>query len=103
MNLRQLKIGTFNLYNLNEPGLPVYTDKDGWTQAEYDLKIDWTQRIIRLLQPDIFGFQELWHAASVERALDASGLADKYELLAPDDADGTHIVCAAIVRKGLLI
>lgn len=103
MNLRQLRIGTFNLYNLNEPKTPIYTDKDGWTQAEYDLKIDWTQRIIRLLHPDIFGFQELWHAASIERALDASGLADDYDLLVPDDANGTHIVCGAIVRKGLLI
>ena len=41
MKLRQLSIGTFNLYNLNEPDLPIYTGR-GWTQAEYDLKIDWT-------------------------------------------------------------
>ena len=42
MNLKQLSIGSFNLYNLNEPGLPMYTDKTGWTQAEYDRKIGWT-------------------------------------------------------------
>jgi PiT family inorganic phosphate transporter len=62
MNLRQLKIGTFNLYNLNEPRLPMYRDKTGWTKDEYDLKIDWTQRIIRLLQPDIFGLQVIFAA-----------------------------------------
>ena len=44
MNLRQLRIGSFNLYNLNEPGLPIYTDADGWPQAEYDRKIDWAAR-----------------------------------------------------------
>jgi hypothetical protein len=101
MNLRRLTIGTFNLFNLNEPGLPMYRS-DGWTQAEYDAKIDWTQRMIRLLRPDVFAFQELWHAASLRRALDASGLADDYDVVVPQDAAGGRIVCAAIVRKGLL-
>lgn len=103
MNLKRVTIGTFNLYNLNEPGLPVYTDQDGWSKDEYDRKIDWTQRTIRMLHPDIFGFQELWHSASISRALEASGLAGEYDLLAPAGADGKRIVCAAIVRKGLLV
>lgn len=60
MKLRQLSIGTFNLYNLNEPDLPIYTGR-GWTPAEYNLKIDGTQRTIRQLHPDIFGLQELRH------------------------------------------
>ena len=34
MKLQRLSIGTFNLYNLNEPGLPIYTDANGWSQAE---------------------------------------------------------------------
>ena len=67
MKLRQLSIGTFNLYNLNEPGVAIYTDRDGWTQAEYDLKIDFTRRMIQTLKPDILGLQELWHAASITR------------------------------------
>ena len=102
MNLKRLSIGTFNLLNLNEPGLPIYTNQAGWSQDQYERKIDWTQRMICLLHPDVFGFQELWHAASIQRAIDASGLAAEYDLLAPQDADGTHIVCAAMVRKGLL-
>lgn len=101
MKLKKLKIGTFNLLNLNEPGLPIYTGA-GWTQEQYDRKIDWTQRNIRQLQPDIFGFQEVWHAASLQNALTASGLADQYEVITPPDAIGKHIVCAAIVKKGLL-
>jgi len=59
--------------------------------------------MIRLLHPDVFGFQELWHKASITKALEASGLADKYDLLVPEDANGTHILCAAIVRKGLMV
>lgn len=101
MALKRLTIGTFNLLNLNEPGLPIYTGA-GWTDEQYDRKIDWTARNIRQLKPDVFGFQEVWHVASLEKALKASGLADDYDLIVPPNTAGTRIVCAAIVRKGLL-
>jgi predicted extracellular nuclease len=102
MAMTRLSIGTFNLYNLNRPGLAIYTDADGWSQAEYDRKIDWTARNIATLRPDILGFQELWHAGALQDALAASGLAADYDLLVPPDADGRRIVCAAILRKDLL-
>jgi predicted extracellular nuclease len=102
MKLRKLSIGTFNLYNLNEPGVPLYTNTAGWSQEEYDRKIDWTRQVIRTLRPDVFGFQELWHVESIRHALKASGLEDEYDVLAPENANGGRIVCAAIVRKGLL-
>lgn len=95
-------VATFNLYNLNEPGVPIYSDRDGWSPAEYQRKIDWTARIIAQLRPDVLGFQELWHVASLTAALAAAGLTADYDVLAPPDADGKRIVCAAIVRKGLL-
>lgn len=100
MQLKKLRIATFNLLNLNEPGLPIYTG-DGWTEEQYRRKIDWTQSLIRRLNPDVMGLQELWHSASLRRALDESGLADDYEIVVPPDADGKRIVCAALVRKGL--
>ena len=102
MKSRTLSIATFNLYNLNLPGLPVYTDKDGWSEAEFALKIDWTARQIRQLPADVFGFQELWHAEALTQAFDTAGLSDTHDLLAPADAIGKRIVCAAAVRKGLL-
>jgi len=102
MKLKQLSIATFNLYNLNEPGVALYTDRDGWSPAEYELKIAWTARQLKILKSDVFGFQELWHASSLARALDAAGLRDEYDTLVPPDADGSKIVCAAIVRKGLM-
>ena len=101
MNLKEFSIATFNLYNLNEPNLPVYSGA-GWTPAEYDLKIAWTARQLKTLKSDIFGFQELWHSASLVRALDAAGLTDEYDRLVPPNTNGNQIVCAAIVRKGLL-
>ena len=103
MKLRRLTMATFNLHNLNEPGLPIYSDEAGWSQEAYDRKIDWTGRMLRLLRPDIVGFQELWHAASLRRALAAADLVDDYDMLVPDDADGQRIVCAAIVRKGMVV
>lgn len=102
MDLDRISFGTFNLYNLNEPGLALYTDRDGWSEEEYERKIEWTARNLRICKPDVFGFQELWHADSLSRALDRSGLLAEYDMLVPPDADGRRIVCAAIVRKGLL-
>jgi endonuclease/exonuclease/phosphatase family metal-dependent hydrolase len=102
MKLDRLSVGTFNLLNLNEPDLPLYSDKDGWSEVEYERKIEWTQRTIRLLHPDVFGFQELWHKDSIARVMGASGLANEYDVLVPPEAAGKRIVNAAIVRKGLL-
>lgn len=102
MDLKTLSIATFNLLNLNEPGLPMYNDTAGWSADQYARKIDWTQRMIRLLQADVFGFQELWHGDSISRAAQAAGLDGDYDLLVPPDAKGKGIVCAAMVRKGLL-
>lgn len=102
MKLRELSMASFNLYNLNEPGLPIYTDKEGWTEAEHALKIEWTARVLRLVRADLIGLQELWHTASLQRALQAAGLADQYDMVVPPDANGSRIVCAALVRKGLL-
>jgi predicted extracellular nuclease len=103
MATRSVSFTTFNLFNLNEPGLPVYTDKDGWTQAEYDLKIAWTARMLLEMRADVFGFQELWHTQSLQAAVDSAGLGDAYTVLAPDGHAGEKIVCAAIVERELLV
>lgn len=102
MNLRTLNVATFNLYNLNEPGLALYSDRDGWTADEYAKKIARTSRQLTRLNADVYGFQELWHQVSLTAAAEAAGLAAEYDVIAPDDAIGNGIVCAAMVRKGLL-
>jgi len=57
MNLKLLGIATFNLYNLNEPGLAIYTDADGWSPDEHARKIDWIGRQVAGLKADVYGFQ----------------------------------------------
>ncbi|MEM1133808.1 MAG: endonuclease/exonuclease/phosphatase family protein [Pseudomonadota bacterium] len=102
-----VSFATFNLYNLNEPGLRIYNDVDGWTQEQYDKKIEWTARQLQRVDADVFGFQELWHADSLRAAFDAAGLSSQYTLLIPTEGDnaanGTRIVCAAAIRKELVI
>ncbi len=102
MRLARLSFATFNLYNLNLPGLPVYTDTDGWTQEQFDAKVVWAARVLAGLDADVVGLQELWHRDALLAVLGAAGLTDTYDVLA-DPATGERIVCAALVRKGLLV
>lgn len=102
MKLRTLSFTTFNLYNLNEPGLPVYSDTDGWDVAAYQKKIDWTARNLEIMRSEVFGFQELWHGDSLASAFDRAGLLDDYDLLVPPGHSGQKIVCAGAVSKDLI-
>lgn len=102
MNLDRFTVATFNLYNLNLPGGPMYRDADGWTEEEYAAKVAWTARMLRDLGPDVVGVQELWHADALAAVLEEAGLAEDYELLA-EPATGEKIVCAALVRTGVLV
>lgn len=102
MKRSTLSIATFNLFNLNQPGLPLY-GAEGWTVEQHERKIDWIARNLSFLRSDVFAFQELWHKDSLSAALERAGLADDYELLLPPGgATGGAIVCSAIVAKGLL-
>jgi hypothetical protein len=99
--MKKFSVATFNLFNLNEPGLPMYKDTQGWSQEQYELKIEWTAGLIGLLNADVFAFQELWHAESLKRAFDRSSMAGDYQLLVPTDATGKRIICAAAVRQAI--
>lgn len=94
---------TFNLYNLNQPGLPMYNDAKGWSPEVHARKIDWTARMLRDMQADVFGFQELWHGESLELALHAAGLDATYTALVPPDHAGQRIVCAGAVLTDILV
>ncbi|WP_128367933.1 endonuclease/exonuclease/phosphatase family protein [Phycicoccus flavus] len=102
MDRTTLSLATFNLLNLNLPGLPIYSDTDGWTQEQYDAKVRWTAAVLARLDADVVGLEELWHADALHAVLGAAGLTDTYDVLATP-ADGTRIVCAALVRRGLLV
>ena len=100
-NRTQFSVGSCNLYNLNEPGNAIYTDSDGWPQADYDKKIEWLQRTLRDMPSDVLGFQELWHKDSLEAVFDHPDLS-YYQCLVPEGHAGQKIVCGAAVRKSLL-
>ncbi len=101
--MKKFSVATFNLYNLNEPGLPMYRNTQGWSHEQYDRKIAWTGHQIDLLKADVLAFQELWHARSLENAFSQSTLAGGYNLLVPPEANGEKIFCAAAVRQEIPI
>ena len=101
--LRNLSFATSNLFNINEPGLAIYSDTDGWSQDQYDKKVEWTADAIKVLDADVWAFQELWHKKSLTEVFKKAGLNTKYKLIAPTTHRGQRIICAGAVRKDLLV
>lgn len=91
-----------NLYNINLPGLRIYSDSDGWDDDAYRQKLDWNRHMILKNEADVWGFQELWHTEALQDVFDHSDL-DEYELLVPEGHSGQRIVCAGAVRKDILV
>lgn len=102
MTRNSFSVATFNLYNLNLPGLPMYRDAEGWDADQYERKVAWSARMLQELQPDVLGVQELWHADALAAVVERAGLTEEYEVLA-ERATGGRIVCAAVVRRSLLV
>lgn len=99
--MKKFSVATINLFNLNEPGLPMYKDTRGWSQEQYKRKIAWTAYQIDSLKADVLAFEELWHAKSLNEAFNQSSMAGGYQLLVPPEATGKKITCAAAVRQGI--
>ncbi|MCL6270301.1 endonuclease/exonuclease/phosphatase family protein [Sansalvadorimonas sp. 2012CJ34-2] len=99
----QISFATCNLYNLNEPGRPIYFDRDGLSEEEYSKKLVWLSRVLTHHSADIWGFQELWHGDSLQNAFAMSGLDEEYSLLVPYDHTGGRIVCGGAVKKKMLV
>ncbi|MEM1129874.1 MAG: endonuclease/exonuclease/phosphatase family protein [Pseudomonadota bacterium] len=75
---RSITFATFNLYNLQLPGLPWRSEP--YTQAQYDAKIAWSAALLRRIDADVIGFQELWSEQCLRDLFDAAGLGDRYKL-----------------------
>jgi endonuclease/exonuclease/phosphatase family metal-dependent hydrolase len=101
VNLERFSVATFNLFNLQLPDHALNPGQRPWTQDEFADKIEWTARQLNELDADVVGLQELWSRDAMEQVLAKRGLAARYDLLA-EPATGGKIVCAALVRKGLL-
>lgn len=99
----KVSFATCNLYNLNEPGLRMYRDQNGWRHEEYEKKLSWTAQTITNVPADVWAFQELWHAESLEKVFTTAGFSDEYTLLVPPNHAGQRIVCAGAVRSNILV
>ena len=99
----QLSIATCNLYNINLPGLPIYSDSDGWDEEAYRKKVKWTGDMIARIHADVWGYQELWHTQALDDVFEAAGLKNDYRLLVPDGHAGQSIVCGGAVREDILV
>jgi len=97
-----ISFATFNLYNLNLPEKTMYGNSK-WTQEQYDLKIDWTSKMIKDMGSTVWGFQELWDSDVLHEVFKKSDVMDQYDLLAPPNHNGGSIACAAAVKKGILV
>ena len=93
---------SFNLFNLNEPGLAIYSDRDGWDVDVYNRKVDWTARMMQTMKAYVFGFQELWHGDSLNACLARAGMDGEYTALVPPGHTGQRIVCGAAVATDIL-
>lgn len=99
----KISFATCNLYNLHLPGRRIYRDVDGWSQSEYDAKIDWFSRMLTVVNADCWGFQELWHKDALETAFEKAGILSDYHLIVPEAHDGGSIVCGGAVAKDYLV
>ena len=69
-----LKFATFNLYNLQIPNELMYHNNK-YTKAQYEKKIKWTAGLLKKIDADIIGFQELWHPNALKEAFVAAAKA----------------------------
>ncbi|SFK01258.1 endonuclease/exonuclease/phosphatase family protein [Celeribacter neptunius] len=101
MAQRDISFGSFNLYNLQLAGQPMYSGSR-WSEAEYEAKVFYTGAVLYRIQADVVGFQELWAGAALEEAMSVAGMEDSHTALVPPGHPGTRITCAGLVRNGIL-
>ncbi|HEX2216943.1 MAG TPA: hypothetical protein VHG27_09690, partial [Xanthobacteraceae bacterium] len=99
-NARDIRFATFNLRNLHLPGKPIYSDRNGWSQAEYDAKLQWSASILKQLDADVIGFQELWDGRALDELFERAELQDSYDRVTREQGSGISVALAA--RRGLL-
>lgn len=78
----QLTIATGNLLNFALPNRVFYEGTDSYTPAQYQQKLDGLSSIIRGLQADIMGCQEVWDEDALIELAHHSGL-EGYHVTAP--------------------
>jgi len=70
-----VKVATFNVRNLTAPGHPAYAD-ERLSPADYEKKLDWTAGMLKEMDADFVGFQEVFHREALAEVVRRSGVYD---------------------------
>lgn len=103
MGQKDISVASFNLLNFQTPGDAIYGDTDGWDDQAFARKVDFTGRQLGALDADVVGFQELWNPDALTPSIAAAGLSDSHVLLGPEGHGNNSIICAALVRRSMLL
>jgi endonuclease/exonuclease/phosphatase family metal-dependent hydrolase len=98
-NMRDISFASFNLYNLQRPGQPMYATSRPYTEEEYAAKIAWKAAQIRALDADVIAFQEVWSREALADLFAAAGLADSHGFAFIKEGAWDGIAVAAAVRR----
>lgn len=79
MRKKNIKIATFNLFNLVKPETHYYGNRK-YSKSEYDKKIEWIAYQLKQINADIIAFQEIFHIEPLKEAIEKSGIYKDYEL-----------------------
>lgn len=98
--LKRLKFANFNLKNLVLPQHKYY-GANVYTQEEYDKKVEWTAKQLRLMDADVVGFEEVFHEEALKEIIEKSGVY-KNAKLCVFAGDGTSPRVAMVSRFPVL-
>ncbi|KAI9207182.1 uncharacterized protein BJ171DRAFT_493826 [Polychytrium aggregatum] len=86
----KLRVGQFNLCNLNKAHTPFYNFAHGYTDEQVHAKVEWTANQLRRMNASIVGFEEVFHEEPLHQAAELAGYdMAKTTLLCPG-TDGTQ-------------
>ena len=82
-------VASCNVLNLALPGRRFYPNQDPYGNAEHERKLDWLGAMLRRLNADVTGFQEVWDEAALKAAVARSGLQMRH-VVAPGAETGAE-------------
>ena len=84
MNVKTIKVGTFNLMNLMLPNHEVYGGFR-FTQEEFNRKASWINFMLNQMNADVIGFQECFHKQALKTIINNSKRYRDAEIVIADE------------------
>jgi len=83
----KLRVGQFNVLNLVREGVKFYGN-NSYSKEKVDKKVSWIANQLQNMDAGIVGFEEIFHADVLQRAIDESGLYKGGHLVCYGDGNG---------------